>query len=182
MEPSPPAAPGPNPGHLLTPHPDGCATHLGSLDPSALRTRCPPPPSPQMLPPGRELQSPPTSGPASGICVTHLCPQAPRPLRDVTGVRERVSLPSHQIVLTAPGKSLFHRLQYSPSAHADSKRHARAVKALELRCCAQAADRLGQEVLSPSLYSKTLLQWGLHHAGKSAHKLQGSLPAETFRV
>lgn len=125
---------------------------------------------------------PPTSGPASGICVTHLCPQAPRPLRDVTGVRERVSLPSHQIVLTAPGKSLFHRLQYSLSAHADSKRHARAVKALELRCCAQAADRLGQEVLSPSLYSKTLLQWGLHHAGKSAHKLQGSLPAETFRV
>ena len=65
-------------------------------------------------------------------------------------------MPSHQTVLTAPGKSLFHRLQYSLSAHADSKRHARAVKALELRCCAQAAGHLGEEVLSPSLYSKTL--------------------------
>lgn len=68
----------------------------------------------------------------------HQCPQAPSPLQDVTGVRERVSLPSHQTTLTAPGKSLSHRLQHSLSAHADPKtrkgrRHLNAGAALGLQ-------------------------------------------------
>lgn len=91
--------------------------------------------------------------------VAHLCPQAPRPLQDATGVREQVSLPSHQTVphcsweLAFPQAAVFSECPCCPR---DTQV---AVKAPELRCCARMQAALVRRSCHSSLTAGLSLQW-----------------------